>query len=65
MGIAHVVLASKLPTAAVESESESDAPSRLDFRGLPPDKRIRDDEVLAQVRAIVLNLQQSLSRGNC
>ena len=39
----------------------ADAPSRLDFRGLPPDKRIRDDEVLAQVRAIVFNLQQSLS----
>ena len=30
MGIAHVVLASKLPTAAVESESESDWPSRLE-----------------------------------
>ena len=43
----------------------ADAPSRLDFRGLPPDKRIRDDEVLAQVRAIVVNLQQSLSQGNC
>ena len=43
----------------------ADAPSRLDFRDLPPDKRIRDDEVLAQVRAIVFNLQQSLSQGNC
>ena len=50
--------------ARVPSKSNvADAPSRLDFRGLPPDKRIADAEVIRQLQAMVSNLQSSLSQG--
>ena len=39
--------------ARVPSKSNvADAPSRLDFRGLPPDKRIADAEVIRQLQAM-------------
>ena len=50
--------------ARVPSKSNvADVPSRFDFRGLPPDKRIADAEVIRQLQAVVSNLQSSLSQG--